>query len=418
MKVVRSTHDVVVVGARVAGSALAGLLGRLGHDVAVVDRADLPSDTVSTHQISRTGMVALRRWDLVDEVRASGAPELREITFHRPEGSLTRPVRPSQQVGYFLAPRRFVLDALLAEAAVRCGARLHTGLNVRGVRRDGTGRVTGVYGHDRAGADVELSARFVVGADGLHSRIARAVGAELVDRRPDGGSARYTYYAGLSWSGIEFYVTHGALAGVFPTHNADACVWICTPAAAGRHDFDSDLRRFAPNLARRLRGGRRTAPVISTRRAPNHLRRAGGPGWALVGDAGFHRDPISAHGISDAFRDAELLAAHLDAALRGRADEQAALGAYQQHRDAALADIFDLTCALGAFPPVPEFIDLMGRLGRAVDVEADSLATRPIHALARSGQRHPPKERACPRPSTTTYATESTPLHCSPPSTR
>jgi flavin-dependent dehydrogenase len=392
MKVVHSTHDVVIVGARVAGSALAGLLGRLGHDVTIVDRADLPSDTVSTHQICRTGMVALRRWDLLDDVRTSGAPELREITFHRAEGSVTRPVRPAQQVEYFLAPRRFVLDALLAEAAVRSGARLRTGLNVVGVRRDGTGRVTGVYGHDRGGRDVELSARFVVGADGLHSRIARFIGAELVDRRPDGGSAQYTYYAGLPWSGIEFYFTHGALAGIFPTHNAEACVWICTPAVSGRRDFDADLQRFAPSLASRLHGGRRTSPISGMRRSPNHLRRASGPGWALVGDAGFHRDPISAHGISDAFRDAELLAACLDAALRGRSDESAALGAYQQHRDAALADIFDLTCALGAYPPVAEFVELMGRLGRAIDVEAASVATRPIQTLARSGQRYPTKE--------------------------
>ena len=382
MTVAHSTHDVLIVGARVAGSALAGLLGRLGHDVTIVDRADLPSDTVSTHLISRTGMVALGRWDVLEDVRASGAPELREITFHRADGSVTRPVRPSQQVEYLLAPRRFVLDALLAEAAVRSGARLRTGLNAVGVRRDGTGRVTGVHGHDRAGRDVELSARFVVGADGLHSRIARFVGAELVDRRPDGGSARYTYYAGLPWSGIEFYVTHGALAGVFPTHNAEACVWICTPTVSGPRDFDADLQRFAPGLASRLRGGRRTSQISGMRRSPNHVRRASGPGWALVGDAGFHRDPIGAHGISDAFRDAELLAACLDAALRGRADEPAALGAYQRHRDASLADIFDLTCALGSYPPVPEFLDLMGRLGRAIDVEAGSLAARPIRASA------------------------------------
>jgi flavin-dependent dehydrogenase len=376
----RRTYDVVIVGARAAGSALAGLLARLGHDVIVVDRADLPSDTVSTHQIARTGMVALRRWDLVDELRASGSPALREVTFHRAEGSVTRPVRPSPGVEYFLAPRRYVLDTLLAEAAVRSGARLRTSLNVLGVRRADTGRVSGVYGHDRLGRTVELSARFVVGADGLHSRIARSVGAEVVDRRPDGGTAQYAYYTGLAWSGIEFYVADGALAGIFPTHDAEACVWVCTPASPDRRDFDGELRRLAPDLARRLRGGRRTSPVSGMRRSPNHLRRAYGSGWALVGDAGFHRDPISAHGISDAFRDAELLADCLDAALRGRIEEPAAMGTYQRQRDAALADIFDLTCALGTYPPVSEFLDLMRQLGRAIDIEAAALADRPIHA--------------------------------------
>ena len=367
----------IVVGARAAGSALAGLLARLGHDVVVVDRADLPSDTVSTHQIARTGMVALRRWNMVDELRASGSPTLREVTFHRAGESVTRPVRPSYDVEYFLAPRRYVLDTLLAEAAVRSGAQLRTGLNVFGVRRAANGRVTGVYGRDRLAGDVELSARFVVGADGLHSRIARCVDAEMVDHRPDGGTAQYAYYTDLPWSGIEFYVADGALAGIFPTHNAEACVWVCTPATSDR-DFDGELRRVAPDLARRLRGGRRTSTVSGMRRSPNYLRRAGGPGWALVGDAGFHRDPISAHGISDSFRDAELLADCLDAPLRGQVDEPAALGAYERQRNAALADVFDLTCALGAYPPASEFLDVMRQLGRAVDIEAAALADRPI----------------------------------------
>jgi 2-polyprenyl-6-methoxyphenol hydroxylase-like FAD-dependent oxidoreductase len=366
-----TTHDVVVVGARAAGSALAGLLARRGHDVTVVDRADPRGDTVSTHHISRTGMVALRRWGLVDELRATGAPALRDITFHRPDGTVTRQLRPSQGIDHLLAPRRYVLDALLAEAAVRSGARLRTGVNVTGVRRDGSGRVTGVDAHG-----AELSARFVVGADGLHSRVARSVGAAMVDRRPDGGQARYAYYAGVSRSGVEFFLTDGALAGIFPTHDDEACVWICTPADAGRADFDTLVRRFAPGLARRLRGGRRTSPVSGMLRSPNHLRAAWGAGWALVGDAGFHRDPISAHGISDAFRDAEILADRLDAVLHGRVDERAGLAAFQRYRDAAVADIFDLTCALGTYPPVTELADLMRRLGRAVDTEAAALAAR------------------------------------------
>jgi len=244
-----------------------------------------------------------------------------------------------------------------------------------------------VFGRDRLDGDVELYARFVVGADGLHSRIARSVGAEVIDRRPDGGTAQYAYYTGPPWSGIEFYVTDGALAGIFPTHDAEACVWLCTPAAPDRRDFDGELRRVAPDLARRLRAGRRTSPIRGMRRSPNHLRRAGGPGWALVGDAGFHRDPISAHGISDAFRDAELLADGLDAALCGRVEEPVALGAYQRQRDAAVADIFDLTCALGTFPPVSDFLDLMRRLGRAIDIEAAALAGRSTPRPDRAGAR-------------------------------
>ena len=113
-------------------------------------------------------------------------------------------------------------------------------------------------------------------------------------------------------------------------------------------------------------------------RAPNHLRRAHGAGWALVGDAGYHRDPVTGHGISDAFRDAELLAAALDQALRGEADETTALADYQRQRDQALREIFDLTCALVAYPPVPEFVELHKQLGAAIDTEAAELAAQPV----------------------------------------
>jgi flavin-dependent dehydrogenase len=378
MTVHRATHDVVIVGARAAGSALARLLAQRGHDVGLVDRADLPSDTVSTHQIARTGVVALRRWGLLKEVLASGAPALREVTFHNPDGSTTRPVRASSGVDYLVAPRRYALDAILAEAAVRAGATLRTGVSIAGVHLDDSRRATGVYGRDRAGRPVEISARLVIGADGLQSRVARAVGAELTEQRPFGGSARYAYYADLPWSGIEFYTAPRVLAGIFPTNDGEACVWICAPATADRPEFEAQLAQSVPELARRLAAGRRTSPVSGMIRSPNHLRRAAGPGWALVGDAGFHRDPISAHGISDAFRDAELLAAALDAVLGERADEADALAGYEAKRDAALREIFDLTCSLGAYPPVPAFVEQMRLLGRAIDVEAAALAAHPV----------------------------------------
>jgi len=113
-------------------------------------------------------------------------------------------------------------------------------------------------------------------------------------------------------------------------------------------------------------------------RSPNVIRRAYGPGWALVGDAGYHRDPVTGHGLSDAYRDAELLAGALDRALCGAADEGIALAGYQQRRDAALRDIFDLTCALAGYPPAAEFVDLQKRLGAAIDAEAATLAAAPV----------------------------------------
>ena len=370
--------DVVIVGARVAGAATALLLSRLGHEVLVLDRASMPSDTLSTHQIARTGVLALRRWGVLDTVVASGTPLLREITFHTDDSCVTRPIRSKFGLDFLVSPRRYVLDTILGEAAVAAGATIRTGIAVAGVHLDDTGRATGVYGHDRHGSRVDVSSRFVVGADGLTSRVARSVGAPLVIDRGLGGFTRYAYYAGLPSTGIEMYTTEGSLAGVFPTHGGEACVWLCGPRSRSVWSFEAQLRAAVPALAERLPAARRTSPVRSMLRAPNHVRRAHGPGWALVGDAGYHRDPVSAHGISDAFRDAELLAVALDAALRG---SPSALTLYEASRASALADIFELTCALSAYPPVPEFVELMGQLGAAIDVESADLAGRPVPAL-------------------------------------
>jgi flavin-dependent dehydrogenase len=385
----RSRHDVVVVGARVAGSATAMLLARLGHDVAVVDQASFPSDTVSTHSIARSGVVQLHRWGLLDEVLDSGAPAIRQVTFNAGGESVRRTIKHKAGVDLVVAPRRYVLDTILAAAAQRAGAQLRLGVTVTGLRRDQRGLVVGVDGHDRAGAPVELGARWVVGADGLRSRVARSVGAAINELRPGGGAAQYAYYAGVPWDGIEFFVAARSFTGVFPTHDEQACIFVCTPAAdagavrrgAGSRveAFDQLLERSAPQLAERLREARRTSPVQGMLRQPNQLRQASGPGWALVGDAGYYRDAVTAYGISDAFHHAELLAVALDRALGASAEEEAAaLAGYRQQRNQALREIFEITCRLSAYPPVPAFVELQKQLGGAIDTQAAALAVRPV----------------------------------------
>ena len=386
----RSRHDVVVVGGRVAGSATAMLLARLGHDVVVVDQATFPSDTVSTHSIARSGVVHLRRWGLLDAVLDSGAPAIRQVTFNAAGESTSRQIKDKAGVDFLVAPRRYALDTILATAAEHAGAEVRPGVTVTGVVRDGRGRVVGVSGRDRAGAPVELGARYVIGADGLRSQVARSVGATINEAGPAGGAAQYAYYAGLPWSGIEFFVAERSFAGVFPTHDGQACIWVCNPSADAKairrrngsrvEAFGQLLERSAPELAERLRHARRTSPVQGVLRQPNQLRQAFGPGWALVGDAGYYRDAITAYGISDAFRDAKLLAVALDQALGAEAEETTALAAYQQQRDHALREIFEITCRLAAYPPVPRFIELQKRLGVAIDTQAAALAARPIPA--------------------------------------
>jgi flavin-dependent dehydrogenase len=384
----RSRHDVVIVGGRVAGSATAMLLAHLGHDVVIVDQASFPSDTVSTHSIARSGVVQLRRWGLVDEVLASGAPAIRQVTFNAAGESTRRTIKDKAGVDFLVAPRRYLLDTLLATAAEHAGAELHTGITVTGLQRDGGGRVVGVSGHDRTGDRVQIGARFVVGADGLRSRVAGLVDATINETGRAGGAAQYTYYAGSPWTDIEFFVAERSFAGVFPTHDGQACIWVCTPSADAKavrrrtgsrvEAFGQLLERSAPELAERLRHARRTSPVQGMLRQPNQLRQAFGPGWALVGDAGYYRDAITAYGISDAFRDAEFLAVALDRALNGDGEEVTALSAYQQHRDQALREIFEITCRLAAYPPVPTFVELQKQLSAAIDKDAAALAARPV----------------------------------------
>ena len=382
-------HDVVIVGARCAGAATAMLLARQGLDVLVVDRAELPSDTLSTHAIARGGVVQLARWGVLDAVVASGAPKIRTVSFHiGGEAPIVKDVKDRAGVDHLLAPRRHVLDEILLDAARRAGASIETGVTVTEVIRGCGGRVDGVHLHDRDGVERAVRARVVVGADGVRSRIARSVGARTIDERPADGAAHYTYVAGLDGEGFEFHLGDRGFAGVFRTHDGESNVWICVPAdraLTGTEDrteaFLVLLADIAPALAERVRVATITAPVRSAVRFPNHVLEASGPGWALVGDAGSHRDPITGHGITDAFRDAELLASHLGPALRDEAGEEVAMASYAVERLRALRPIFDVTCALAAYPPPTEFSELQRRLSVLIEIEAEWLASlRPVPA--------------------------------------
>ena len=381
-----ATVDVVVVGARCAGAATAMLLARAGHDVLLLDRAHFPSDTTSTHAIARPGVVQLQRWGLLDQVLATGAPAIRHVEFHSGGETTAHVVKDRHGVDLLVAPRRAVLDNLLQDAAVRSGAGLWTGVMVDDVVRDRGGRVLGVRGHDDVGP-VEVRAAWVVGADGLASRTARAVDAPLAEVRSPGGASQYAYFAG-HWPAIEYHVGAEGFAGVFPTNDGEACVWVCVPEALARRArrrhrssddaFSSLLRDTAPALGDRLQEVVRTSATHGMLRMPNQLREPAGDGWALVGDAGYHRDAITGHGISDAFRDAELLSGALDHALREASHAQGALTAYRSDRNRMVRDLFDITCELGTFPGETRFTELLKELALAVDRQAAELARRPL----------------------------------------
>lgn len=391
-------HDVIIVGARAAGASTALLLARAGHDVVMVDRAQLPSDTNSTHSLVRGGVVQLSRWGLLDDVLDSGAPPIRSVLFSQYGAGAPAPVRLTVKdkagVDMMLAPRRYVLDAILAEAAIRAGATLLTATTVSGVLRAANGRVTGVQVRTADGSVPHLTARMVIGADGVRSRTAELFGAEVKESHEAGGACLYTYVGDVAWDGFEFHLAEQAFAGVFPTHDGAAAVWLIRPtprlapvlrSGGGRKEaWLRALDETAPDLAARVRRGRVEAPLRGTVGLPNHVRRASGPGWALVGDAGYHRDPITGHGLTDAFRDAELLAEAAHRALVEPAQERPAMTAYEEERDRAIRDTFRITRELGGFPPAARFTELQTELSRVLDVEARQLAARPslLPALA------------------------------------
>jgi len=389
----RHEHDVVIVGARCAGAATARLLAARGHDVLLLDRATMPSDTLSTHGLARGGVVQLSRWGLLDRLVDEGAPPVRTVTFTSPSGHVERPVKDRAGVDFLLAPRRARIDALLVEEAASAGAEVRLGVTVDGVVRDERSRVVGVEARERGGSLVTLRARHVVAADGLRSTLAPALGARTIDSYRTGATLFYAYVAAVAWRGYEFHVAPGAFAGVFPTHDGEACVWLSRPdrlygavrhpAASRAEAWTRELTEVAPGLGKRVRAGVVNSPVRGCVDPPSYVRQGWGDGWSLVGDAGYHRDPITGHGMTDAFRDAELLADALDAALNGDVPEAAALTSYQDARDRALVDTYRLTRELARFPHPDRFVELQIALAEVLEREATELASRPapVHRL-------------------------------------
>ncbi len=333
--------DAVVVGARVAGASTALLLARAGLRVLVVDRARRGSDTLSTHALMRGGVLQLRRWGVLDRVVATGAPPVRRVTFHYGGESTPVSLKPYAGVDALYAPRRTVLDAVLVDAAEDAGARLRFGLAVTDLARDGTGRVAGVVLRDHGGATWTERAPLVVGADGRDSLVAARVAAPTVVAGAHGGAYVYGYWPAADLDGYHWYYGDGLSAGAIPTNDGLACVFAGGPpgvlAAALRHRRPAEaqqalLARLDHGLAK-LVAAPPDGPVRVFRGMPARLRRPYGRGWALVGDAGWWKDPLSTHGITAALHDAELLAA---AVVAGTTSERAAeitLAAYHEQRD-------------------------------------------------------------------------------------
>ena len=349
--IMRDRYDVVIAGARCAGASTAMLLARQGMRVLVVDPTGPGSDTLSTHALMRGAVLQLHRWGVLDAVRAAGTPAIRKTTFHYDSEPIEVSIKEQDGVEALYAPRRTVVDAILCDAALAAGAEVVHGYSVVYLLGAPEGPIRGVK---ITGADqnvIDVAADLVIGADGVRSRVARILEAEFDYTVLHTTASIYGYRKDLGWEGFHWLYNIGGAVGSIPTNDGDTCVFASLPPTRFEEErtngldalYHAVLSEVSPELARSVNASEASGKLRAFAGTTGFLRRASGPGWALVGDAGYFKDPITAHGITDALRDAELLA-------RAVADGgEGALAGYQETRDGLVKGLLDVTDHIASF---------------------------------------------------------------------
>jgi flavin-dependent dehydrogenase len=351
-------YDAIVIGARCSGATTAMLLARKGHRVLLVDRATFPSDIPHGHLIHRAGPKRLASWGLLDRVIATGCPAITTMSMDLGDFPLVATDVAVDGAPVAFGPRRTALDRVLVEAAVEAGAELRAGFSVEALTTEGD-RVTGIRGGDRrSGTSVTEQAAITIGADGRHSHVARAVGAPEYEDVPSLTCWYFSYWADVVGDAIEIYDRHGRALFAFPTNDSLFAVFVAWPVSelsTVRADIERQFMAAVdgvPALAERVRAGRRADRFYGATDLRNFLRKPQGPGWALVGDAGCHKDPYLALGVCDAFRDAELLANAIDDGFAGRRELGDALADYERKRNEATLPDYRMNLERARFTPI------------------------------------------------------------------
>jgi len=353
-------YDAIVIGARCAGASTAMLLARAGMHVLLVDRAEAGSDIPHGHFVQRHGPARLAAWGLLDPILATNCPAVTSMTADFDDFPLAGHDLVVDGVPFAVAPRHGRLDAVLVEAAVAAGAELRDRFAVVDYTREGD-RITGIVGRDaRTGTRATERASIVIGADGRNSGLARSVGATACESAPTATCWYFSYYNGVPCPGLELYARSDRVIFAFPTSDDLAGIFVGFPAgdlARVRADVEGsvlDAVDRIPGLGERIRAGDREERYYGATQLPNFVRTPHGPGWALVGDAGCHKDPFMALGICDALRDAELLADALGDGLSGRRPLGEALAGYERLRDAATLPQYHQNLAMARFEPIAD----------------------------------------------------------------
>lgn len=346
----RAHYDVIVVGARPAGASTALLLARAGARVLVIERGRFGADTLSTHALMRGGVMLLNHWGARPAIVQAATPPIVSSLFVYESESVRIPVKTRNGVGALYAPRRTVLDSALATLAREAGADVVYGATLRGLVRRSDGAPGGVVVATEAG-ETRVTAGLVIGADGARSTVARLVGAEPYRIGAHASAVVYAHWLGLDVHEYRFSYGRNVSAGAIPTNHGVTCVFAAVPAEDFGRTFLPDrgagyhrvIREADPWLGGVLAAGAAVSPWRGFPGQTGFLRQSWGPGWALVGDAGHFKDPLTAHGLTDAMRDAALLAG---AVLQGG---DRALASYQEARDELSIPIMDITDAIASF---------------------------------------------------------------------
>jgi 2-polyprenyl-6-methoxyphenol hydroxylase-like FAD-dependent oxidoreductase len=334
-------YDVIVVGGRVAGASLALLLGERGHRVLLIDRDGFPSDTLSTHYLRPEFVPLLAQLGVLGDVEAAGFRHVTRARTYLEDCVIEGPSAPSGAYG--LTPRRDVLDACLAEHAVKRGqVEFHDRTVAEGLLRDGD-RVVGVVLRS-GGERIEARAKVVVGADGKHSRVAEWVSAAKYHEVPGVRPVFYGYFRGLrplDEPALEIFFQRNVAGLIFPMRPDEDCLALELQPEhwdnfrANPRDAFLAWFRSLPGMAARLADARIEGKILGCRGVDNYFRQPSGPGWVLTGDAAYCKDPLLGLGLNDAISQAFWLADALHATLNG-ADWDQTLAAYHQRRDDAV----------------------------------------------------------------------------------
>jgi len=343
-------YDVVVVGARCAGAATGMLLARRGLRVLLVDRERYGADTLSTHALMRGGVLQLHRWGILDGVKAAGTPTVRYTAFHYGDEIVKVQIKPKEGIDGLYAPRRKVIDPLLVDAAREAGADILYETRLVDLLHSDK-RVCGVRLRRADGEHFEVHAGLVIGADGVRSAVASLTGAETYKTGRHASGVVFSYFADTGIAGYHWCYRPGVSVGVIPTNESQACVFVSVSQRRFQDEIRADvadghqrlLRECNPELGDKVGRAARTEKYRGFAGQVGFFRQSAGPGWALVGDAGYFKDPLTAHGMTDALIDAELLAR---AAAQGT---DSALTAYQRDRDERANELFDVTDAIASY---------------------------------------------------------------------